>query len=297
MKKPTFLIIGAPKAGTTSLYHYLLQHPQIYMSPVKEPSFFALAGENLDILKSGNHSTTNWEDYLKLFQGATEEHLAIGEVSTTYLYSSKAPILIKKYLSDVKLIAVLRDPVERAYSNYQMIARSNYKPLKSFLEEIQNEEIRLPVRRYYRIRPITPYIGGGFYYNLLTKYLDIFDKSQIKIMLYEDFKRDNVETIKDIFTFIGVEREFTPNVSIKYNASILKNNKKHSSSIQSKIIKSPILKYFLSTSNKDTMIESQDTEQLNNDYLFVRQKLIHIYREDISKLQNLLQKDLSKWMK
>ncbi len=225
MLMPNFLVIGAPKAGTTSLYKYLQQHPQIYMSPVKEPSFFALEGEELDILPSGNHSVTNIDKYQSLFQGVAEE-IAIGEASTTYLYSPKAPERIKYYLPNVKLIAILRNPVDRAFSNYKMILRNKPSSLKSFSQEIENEQPNLVIRRQEKKRPITPYIAGGFYYNLLKRYFDIFDSSQIKIYLYEDFTQNTIQVMQDIFKFLEINNTFLPDVSQKYNVSPKKKENK-----------------------------------------------------------------------
>src|ERR687894_3261543 len=115
MTMPNFFIIGAQKAGTTSLYYYLKQHPQIYMSPRKEPHFFK--GMHSELRKSGRGlpPVTDLGDYQALFRGVTDEK-AIGEASASYLYSPKAPALIKSSIPDAKLIAVLRNPADRAYS-------------------------------------------------------------------------------------------------------------------------------------------------------------------------------------
>ena len=131
MTMPNFLIIGAMRAGTTSLYHYLKQHPQVYMSPVKEPRFFALEGEKPDPGRPTderlmNHSITDIEAYRALFQAVSKE-TAIGEASPLYLYSPKAPERIRHYIPDAKLIAVLRDPVERAYSHFLDIFMTGWK--------------------------------------------------------------------------------------------------------------------------------------------------------------------------
>ena len=130
MIMPNFLLIGAAKAGTSSLYGYLKQHPQIYMSPIKEPRFFALEGETLNFngpTRGINQTSINTlEAYSQLFQKVTTEK-AIGEASTIYLSSPKAPERIKHYLPDVKLIAILRDPSERAFSSYMHLVSKTCK--------------------------------------------------------------------------------------------------------------------------------------------------------------------------
>ena len=153
MNMPTFLIIGAMKAGTTSLYHYVGQHPQIYMSPVKEPQFFTFENEALDFHGPGDWHITHQivkdlENYRKLFQGVTEER-AIGEASTVYLYSSRTAERIHSYIPDAKLIAILRDPVERAYSNYVQAIHSDREPLDDFLQAFREEQNRIRKKWLY----------------------------------------------------------------------------------------------------------------------------------------------------
>jgi Sulfotransferase family len=148
---PNFLIIGAAKSGTTSLYHYLNQHPQIYMSPEKEPEFFALEGRKLDFdgpdgkevinRRIQRNRPTNIEEYRALFEGVSGE-TAIGEASPWYLYSVQAPSRISYYIPGVKLIAVLRNPVERAYSLFLYLRLRGQEPLSDFSQALQAEEVR-----------------------------------------------------------------------------------------------------------------------------------------------------------
>ena len=138
MTLPNFLIIGAMKSGTTSLYHYLKQHPQIYMSSIKEPNFFALEGSNLDFNGAEGkeqiqrlikrESIINIEEYRALFRRAAHE-TAIGEASPMYLYSPEAPYRIRYYVPEAKLITILRNPVERAYSAFLYMTRDGREPL------------------------------------------------------------------------------------------------------------------------------------------------------------------------
>lgn len=151
MTLPNFLVIGAHKAGTTALYNYLKQHPQVYMSPAKEPRFFALEGKNLKFLgpkkDPGNRCRfTTLEAYRELFQGVSSE-VAIGEASTLYLYSQEAPKRIQHYIPDAKLIAILRNPIKRAYSN--------------FVHAMQDDrEVLTVLFRHFR-RKKTVYVAAG----------------------------------------------------------------------------------------------------------------------------------------
>ena len=147
-RMPNFIVIGASKAGTTSLYEYLKQHPQIYMSPMKELRFFAIEGEKVDFcgpwdrIEIERYSIKTLEDYKNQFQGVTDE-IAIGEASPWYLYSEKAPKSIKSYIPDAKLIAILRDPVDRAYSHFSMHVMNGREPLADFTQALQEEEERI----------------------------------------------------------------------------------------------------------------------------------------------------------
>src|SRR5215218_4707583 len=123
MTMPNFLIIGAGKSGTTSLYHYLGQHPEVFMSPMKEPKFFCFEGERPNFRGPGDDEeinrkcVTTIDAYRALFDGVACEK-AVGEASSMYLYYPKAPERIDHHVAGVRLIAVLRNPVDRAYSSY-----------------------------------------------------------------------------------------------------------------------------------------------------------------------------------
>ena len=117
MTMPNFLIIGSQKAGTTALYHYLKQHPQIFLSKIKEPCFFAFEGEELDLrsptgapVYMNRTAVTTVESYRRLFDTVTDEK-AVGEASPIYIICPKAAKRIYHYIPHVRLIAVLRNPV------------------------------------------------------------------------------------------------------------------------------------------------------------------------------------------
>ena len=152
MPWPNFFIIGAAKSGTTSLYHYLKQHPQIYMSPVKEPRFFAFHGETLEIDRYDQlsradlrlilaDSITKPSDYLALFNGVKDEK-AIGEASPLYLQIPQVAARIHQFIPHAKLLAVLRNPIDRTYSQFLMHSRNGLAPSKDFLQTIALENLQ-----------------------------------------------------------------------------------------------------------------------------------------------------------
>lgn len=303
MTMPNFLIIGANKAGTTSLYRYLNQHPQVYMSPVKEPMFFTLDG-NLPDRNEPSHQITlkeavsNIEDYRALFQNVSDQR-AIGEASTSYLHCPWSAENIKRYIPDVKLIAILRDPIQRAYSNYLMYVRWGLETL-SFAQAVRKEENR--IRNDYPMG--WHYVRLGFYYEPLKHYFDLFDPAQIRVYLYEDWNIKPAEVIKDIFRFIDVNDTFVPDMSVRHNVSVMpqdklppKNKALHAFLTTPNPIKS-LLRPLLPARVRQPIVAALKGQNLVKPSLSLemRRRLIEMYREDILKLQDLIQRDLSPWL-
>lgn len=138
MTNPNFLIIGVQKAATTSLYAYLAQHPQIYLSPEKEPHFLLEGGLKPwqyypgQKIRLWHDRVTDPQHYERLFAGATAEHRAVGEASVWYLYRTAAAARIWQALPNVKLIVVLRNPIERCFSDYRQGLALGYETMTSF---------------------------------------------------------------------------------------------------------------------------------------------------------------------
>ena len=143
-KKPNFIVVGAMKAATTSLYTYLKQHPKIFMTKVKEPMFFNNFKQENKYKISGKKSKkpTTLKEYLAMFDDVKNEK-AIGEASPAYIYNPQAPQLIKEHLSNVKIIAILRQPTDRAYSNYLHTKRADREDAATFQEAIELENKRI----------------------------------------------------------------------------------------------------------------------------------------------------------
>jgi len=198
---PSFFIAGAPKTGTTSLYHYLNQHPEIYMSPVKEPCYFAsevrlqhFSREFESHAKSSNRRlskylegpmagvdpggiVSNWEDYLKLFKNVAGEK-AIGEASVCYLWSPTAASNIRARIPEAKILMILRDPAERAFSQYMQYA-ANGLVRRAFRE--QDESSAHNTR--HEFNPLYPFLEYGQYYEQVKTYLDLFPRANVRIYI------------------------------------------------------------------------------------------------------------------
>ncbi len=304
---PNFLIIGAQKAGTTALYHYLNQHPEIFMSPIKEPHFFAFEGEELDFRGPRDrevlsHFVVNDEGaYRALFEGVRGEK-ALGEASAMYLYSEKAPARIKHHVPGTRLIAVLRDPVERAYSQFLHMRRDGREPLADFAEALEVEEER--VRSGWA--PNWHYKRAGFYHRQLLRYHEAFGPGRIRVYLYEDLNADPTGVLKDVHKFLGVDGSFVPDVSRRYNVSGVPKSRRlhalHALLLRPNPVKTA-LKPFFPKKVRRRLVEGSLNALRNRNLVKppfpeeVRRALIEEYREDVSKLQGLIGRDLSGWLR
>jgi len=283
--QPNFLVIGAGKAGTTALYYYLRQHPQVFMSARKEPYFFAYEGAELDehFRGPGDRTAfappvTHWEDYLQLFAAAREA--AIGEASAVYLYSGDAPARIRHYLPQARLIVMLR--------------RSGREPLADFREALQSEEERVRLKW----APAWHYRRRGLYGAQVERYLALFPRAQLRLYLYEDWQADNLGVLRDIFRFLEIDDAFTPDISRRYNVGrVPRNSAWHTFLCQPHPLKDIVRPLFpkpladrlwlclWSANLAPAVFDPQ-----------VRAELVEYYRPDILRLQDLLQRDLSHWL-
>ena len=156
------------------------------------------------------------EEYRHLFQGVSNE-VAIGEASTLYLSFPKAAERIQYHIPDVKLIAILRYPADRAYSAFMHALRDNYESITDFSSALAAEEERIKLNWVLLWR----YQDQGFYYRQLKRYFGLFDSHQIKVYLYEDLVNNRSCLIRDVFDFIGVDQDFIPDTSAKYIAFLI----------------------------------------------------------------------------
>ena len=220
MSLPNYLVIGAAKAGTTSLRTYLDQHPEIFVTARGEPSFFAHEGETLAFSGPGDEEwadafVTGLDAYRDLFAGAGG-YKASGEISPRYLHFEKAPERIAHHVPEARLIAILRHPVDRAYSHYLMNRGRDCEPAETLSEAIAKEAEREAQGWGWDWR----YVGIGLYHGQMERYYSRFPESQIKVFLYEDLK-DQKAFFKELFTFLGVDARFQPDTSIRHRKASL----------------------------------------------------------------------------
>jgi len=291
MTLPNFLIIGAMKSGTTALYYYLAQHPQVYMSPVKEPNFFCSEGQ-----ASREDTVARLETYQGLFKDVSDEKV-IGEASHCYLYEPEAAVRIQQYLPDAKFVAVLRDPVDRAYSHFLHMVRNGTEPLTDFGQALREE-----VASACQNRGFQDYVGRGLYHDQLERYFDVFGRERVKVYLYEDLSNGPVGVLQDTFRFLQVDDSFVPDVSLRRNVSgspryeALDKFLRRPSPIKDalKMHLPAGLRWRLSRAFDD--LKTRNLAQPPAVEPGIRRRLKGIYREDILKVQELIHRDLSGWL-
>ena len=301
MNLPNFFIIGAAKSGTSSLYMYLKQHPNVFMPTIKEPHYFSYTEKTKNTNGPGDKiylAISNFEEYKQLFN-PTKNQTAIGEASTSYLYRPEAATRIHEIIPDVKIIAILRHPADRAFSSYMHVVRDQREILTSFEEALKNEDNRIADGW----EPIWHFKNVGYYYKQLLRYYKLFPEEHIKIYLYEDFIDNPDKIIRDIFNYLSINPDFLPDRSVKFNVSGEQKN----------LTIYKLSKYLFHTPNPIRWVSRRAfphiwrTEITN----WVMQKnlktkqipsktknaLIDIYEEDIMHLQGLIKKDLTHWLR
>jgi hypothetical protein len=302
MTMPNFLIIGAQKCGTTALYHALRQHPQIYMSPVKEPCYFMFCGKKPDF-RGPNVEVLNRaviaeaKDYEALFDAASGEK-ALGEASTWYLSGyqpEETARNIRRAIPHIRLIAVLRHPADRAYSAFLHQRRWMREPFADFTRALKEEMER--IRDHWP--PGCHYQRNGFYYANLKPYFDLFPRERIRIYLHEDWQDRPQETLEGIFRFLEVDELYTPEMSERHNAALAPR-----SQTLNRLLKRPhgikkALRPFVPRMLRDRLrgfLEQCNQVRVSPLDPHIRQQVTETFREDIQQLQGLIGRDLSHWL-
>jgi hypothetical protein len=286
--KPNLFIVGAAKCATTSLYRYLRDHPQIYMSPVKEPKFFSrpyrpIPGTGPGDERVEENAIKDMDTYMSLFQDAGSYPVR-GEASVDYLYYSQAAEDIHAFNPDAKILICLRNPIDRAYSGYTDHHRS--RETLSFHEALHDEENRTTYEFIWQYKKL------GLYYESVKHYMDVFGPDRVMIVFFKDIKTRLNDTISGICRFLGVDdtyqiqdvRRFNP--SGTPNAFMTRMGKLFPwvKNAMKKMMPNRYLRLRSKSLVKEPMREDD------------REYLRAYYREDVAKLSGLLGKDLSHWL-
>lgn len=283
--KVNLFIVGTPKAGTTSLHHYLNEFPEILMSIRKEPDFFSDREIQEQGLYYGSSRINTLSKYNSLFSSWIDEPI-IGEASVSYLFYPNVPERIKLYNENSKIIIMLRNPIERAFSHYLMDYRLGLTS-NSFEEEFDKKET-LNFQQYFLL---------GNYFHQVKRYLNIFGKENVHIIWYSDFKENTANELNKVISFLGLNTDFKLDFKKIHNSfSMPKNNfirKVYSIVWLRKTLSFLFPANFLIYIK--TVLFNKDNKPKLSDR--IRELLHKYYLPDIERLEKLLSVNLSQWKK
>lgn len=305
MKKPNLFIVGHPKSGTTALYNFLRQHPDIFMSPIKEPCFFCK-----DLIRESDLFHTqkrfyldDWSReqaaYLLLFADAKREKI-IGECSTSYLYSKVAAAEIHKFNPHAKIIILLREPVSLLYSLYSqrlLTARENVNDFKTSISLEKQRKLGQDIPSTIKHPSALFHSERIKYCEQVVRYYDLFGKSDVKVVIYEVFKENNKVIYDEIVNFIDVNTNFVPkfdqyNISKKPRFVLLNKWLKNSALIRKlkNIIPQSVWQKITPQINK-ALLKRDPHKPLDPEF---RRELMTEFKPEVIKISELLGIDLVK---
>ena len=300
MAMPDFLVIGAPKAGTTALHAALAQHPALYMSPIKEPKHFLTDGPPPtrggpgDVLTYREHI---WRraDYEALFDGAPKGTLR-GESTPLYMHDPDAMRRIREAIPDARLIAIIRDPVERAHSNWTHLWSAGLEPVGDFVQACAEEQRRIDAGW----ASFWHYTGLSRYGQQLERVFSLFPREQVLVIRYRQLVDEPARTLDEIFGFLGVEQGLVtqiprenvtthPEATLAHRAVALLLR---ASAAGGRFLPGPALDGLTGWLERYLQRHSRERQPLGWDQ---RQALIPRFEADLELLERVLDADFSDW--
>lgn len=314
MLLPSFIVLGAVKAGTTSLYNYLGQHPEIQMSSSNWPRYFhvadgapdfdALASRFGDDLREESEARYHMmcppsvpreiADYATMWTNGSSR--VMGEISPTYLHDADVCTRIAERIPHARLIAVLRNPVERAYSHFVMDRRRGWETTPEFDDALAAEPADADAFWWGR----SQYVRHGLYANSIRQYRDAFAPDQLKIMFYDDLIADPDAYLREMFEFIGVDPDVKIDNSARYHRGLVKSQTLKSRLLYTQFPGKQFLKRHLPSATREKIkgrIENATHAEPMPMSLATRARLTNVFRDDVHALQSLVDRDLSHWLK
>jgi len=308
---PDFLVVGAVKAGTTSLHAYLDQHPEIYLSPIKETNFFSKADMQFAHFRKdyGFDIAIDFDKYLRqrplvekhiahvpdlrtynaLFEDAPKKAL-LGEVCNSYLICPSSAKAIRAHNSETKIIAVLRNPTERAFSQYLMNIKEGKTSEPDFITEIKTD-LALAKRGWGVSHQ---YHELGQYAQQLSRFFEAFPKEQIKVLFFDDLKNDSQSFFTDLFEFLGI-----PSIAIDTSVKLNQAGKPRLGKLNFLLTQLGVvsfLKGIFPRSIRQQLAKLVYTQKgLPKLQYEERAYLLEYYRDEIVRLEALLNKNLDHW--
>jgi sulfotransferase family protein len=289
---PNFIVIGAAKAGTTALYWYLAEHPEVFMSPVKETNYFAYGLDAQGQLLYGDPDVHRFpvkslDDYERLFADAGGA-VAIGEASPIYLESPQAAARIRQLLPHTKLICILRHPVDRAYSDYQMYLLRRGRRFDPARELTVTSAWARPDSRWMQV---------SRYHAQLQRYFDAFPPGQIQVILFDDLKRGALQVVQSVYRFLGVDSAFAPDFDAPHNVGGLPESRLLEGLLTSRALRLAVEPWIPSgAANWIRRVRMKNMRQAPALPPELRKELTGHFRDDIAKTSALVGRSLAHWL-
>ena len=287
--KVDFFIVGAAKAGTTSLYSYLNKHPEIEMSTIKEPNYFSNEFIEKQSLYYKKESIKSLKKYHSLYSDT--KNLIRGEASVSYLFYEKVPKKIFKYNSRSKVIIMIRNSSDRAYSHYLMDKRLGFVR-ESFENIVHKKSTHKNSALFYQ-----QYIELGQYSFQIKNYFDVFSKKNILIVDYDDFIYNSSEVLNKVCVFLNVENRSFSNTNKVYNKYTNASNKLVKVLYTFRFLREFIGNFFsesLKIKIQALFFTDEKKPTLNSE---IQIYLKEYYKVELEKLSKLLNQNYSKWIK
>jgi hypothetical protein len=218
VRLPNLVVVGAPKCGTTSLYHYLGQHPQVYLPTRKELHYFSRRELARDTAGPGDqtvlqHLCADRAAYEAEYAAAGEQPV-LGDISPSYFDFAEVAPAMRRELGDARIVILLRDPIGKAFSQYMHLVRDGRETLPFFRAlEAEAERTRQGWSMIWR------YAGSSRYAARVRRYLDAFGPERVRVYRFEDFIADPQATLTDLWTWLGIDPAVRPDTSRAFNAS------------------------------------------------------------------------------
>lgn len=291
MALPNFVIIGAAKAGTTALYWYLAEHPEIFMSPMKETNYLAYGVDASGALLYGDPELHKFrirtlDEYEALFEEAGNA-AAVGEASPIYLECPQTAERIKTVLHEARVICGLRDPVDRAYSDYQMYLRNRGMSLDPARDLVPDAAWAQPGSHWMRI---------GRYHEMLSRFYDRIPGEQIHVYLFDEMKEDTLTVVQGIYRFLGVDSSYVPDLDTPHNVGGMPERLGVERLLTSKRLRSlaePLVPK--SVADLARRVRTANLERPPSLPEEMRRRMLDYFEDDIIQAQSLLGLDLSEW--
>jgi hypothetical protein len=289
---PTFVIIGAAKAGTTALYWYLADHPEVFMSPVKETNYFAFGLDDDGHPLYGDPELhrfpiRSFAEYEALFAGS-DGALAVGEASPIYLECPQSAARIREVVPGARIVCFLREPVDRAYSDYLMYLRARGRRLDPDRDLTPDAPWARPESHWMQI---------SRYHGALSRYYERFPREQIDVFLFDDLKTDAAACVRAVFATVGVDPGFDPDLETPHNIGGLPSSRTLERVLTSRSVRRVVEPWIpRKVSDAVRRVRTKNLKKAPPLPDQLRVELLRHFQDDIGETASLIGRNLDHWL-